>query len=67
MGVVVRIRFKGVVDVEIQDSTPDWSPNNQPVAPKGAPTVLYVILDDVRFSALEPCETPNIKLNADTS
>jgi hypothetical protein len=40
----VRIRFKGVVDVDLQDSTPDWASNNQPVAPEGAPTVLYVIL-----------------------
>ena len=55
------------MDVEIQDSTPDWAPNNQPVAREAAPTVLYVILDDVRFSALEPCETPNTKRNADTS
>ena len=55
------------MDVDLQDSTADWAPNNQPVAPEGAPTVLYVILDDVRFSALEPCETPNIERIADPS
>jgi arylsulfatase len=57
--------FKGVINVDIRDSVPDWSPYMQPVAPKGAPNVLYIVLDDVGFSAMEPwgglIETPNIK------
>jgi Sulfatase len=61
--------FKGTISIDIQDSTPDWAPYSQPVAPDGAPSVLYVVLDDVGFSALEPyggmIETPNIKRIAD--
>jgi arylsulfatase len=57
--------FKGTINIDIKDSTPDWTPYAQPKAPEGAPSVLYVILDDVGFSALEPyggaIETPNIK------
>ena len=57
--------FKGVVNIDIKDSTPDWEPYTQPIAPDGAPNVLYVVLDDVGFSAMEPygglIETPNIK------
>ncbi len=57
--------FKGVVNIDIKDSTPDWEPYTQPIAPEGAPNVLYVVLDDVGFSAMEPfgglIETPNIK------
>src|SRR6516162_10602651 len=57
--------FKGVVNVDIKDSTPDWGPYTQPMAPEGAPNVLYVVLDDVGFSAIEPfgglIETPNVK------
>lgn len=57
--------FKGVVNIDIRDSTPDWEPYTQPIAPEGAPNVLYVVLDDVGFSAIEPygglIETPNIK------
>ena len=34
--------FKGTISNDIQDSTQDW-----------APSVLYVVLDDVGFSALE--------------
>ena len=57
--------FKGVVNIDIKDSVPDWEPYTQPTAPEGAPNVVYVVLDDVGFSAMEPygglIETPNIK------
>jgi arylsulfatase len=56
--------FKGVVNVDIKDSVPDWGPYTQPIAPEGSPNVLYIVLDDVGFSAMEPLggriETPNI-------
>jgi arylsulfatase A-like enzyme len=56
--------FKGIVNIDIKDSVPDWTPYTQPIAPEGAPNVLYVVLDDVGFSAMEPygglIETPNI-------
>src|SRR6201996_1160290 len=57
-------RFKGIVNVDIRDSVPDWSPFEAPVAPDGAPNVVYIVLDDVGFSALSsyggPIDTPNI-------
>jgi arylsulfatase A-like enzyme len=56
--------FKGIVNIDIKDSVPDWEPYTQPIAPEGAPNFLYVVLDDVGFSAMEPfgglIETPNI-------
>jgi arylsulfatase len=56
--------FKGVINIDIRDSVPDWEPYTQPLAPEGAPNVLYIVLDDVGFSAMEPfgglIETPNI-------
>jgi arylsulfatase len=56
--------FKGVINIDIRDSVPDWEPYTQPIAPDGAPNVLYIVLDDVGFSAMEPfggmIETPNI-------
>jgi arylsulfatase len=62
-------QFNGVVNIDIRDSIPDWGPYTQPIAPPGAPNVLYVVLDDVGFSAMEPygglIETPNIKRIAD--
>ncbi len=61
--------FKGTINIDIKDSTPDWEPFKQPMAPEGAPNILYVILDDVGFSAMESfgglIETPNIKRIAD--
>src|SRR3954453_4090308 len=61
--------FKGVVNLEITQSVPDWGPYAQPVAPEGSPNVLYIVLDDVGFSAMEPfgglIETPNINRIAD--
>src|SRR5436853_85402 len=56
--------FEGVVNVDIRDSKPDWEPFEPPKAPDGAPSVVYIVLDDVGFSALGcyggPVETPNI-------
>jgi arylsulfatase len=56
--------FKGKVNVDIRDSVPDWSPFEPPRAPDGAASVVYIVLDDVGFSALNcyggPIETPNI-------
>ena len=56
--------FKGTINLDSRDSVPDWEPFMQPVAPEGAPSVLYIVLDDVGFSAMEPwgglIETPNI-------
>jgi arylsulfatase len=61
--------FKGTIDVDITHSTPDWGPYAQPVAPDGAPNILYMVLDDVGFSAMEPfgglIRTPNINRIAD--
>jgi arylsulfatase A-like enzyme len=56
--------FKGTINVDIRDSEPDWSPFEPPKAPDGAPNVVYIVLDDVGFSAMAPyggpIETPNI-------
>ena len=63
------IPFRGSVNIDIKDSVPDWEPYRQPMAPEGAPSILYIVLDDVGFSALEPyggtIEVPNIKRIAD--
>ena len=56
--------FRGTINVDIRDSVPDWTPFEPPKAPDGAPSVLYIVLDDVGFSAIGcyggPVETPNI-------
>ena len=56
--------FSGVVNVDIRDSVPDWSPFEPPKAPEDAPNVVYIVLDDVGFSAMGsyggPVQTPNI-------
>ncbi len=57
-------RFKGTINADIRDSVPDWAPFQPPAAPAGAPNVVYIVLDDVGFSALDcyggPIATPNI-------
>ena len=56
--------FKGTINIDIRDSVPDWTPFEPPKAPGGAPSVVYIVLDDVGFSAMGcyggPIETPNI-------
>ena len=57
-------QFGGIVNIDIRDSEPDWEPYEPPRAPDRAPNVLFVVLDDVGFSAMSsyggPIETPNI-------
>ena len=57
-------QFKGTINVDIRDSAPDWTPFAPPKAPDGAPNVVYIVLDDVGFSAMSsyggPIETPNV-------
>ena len=50
--------FKGVIDVDIRKSTPDWEPYEQPKAPAGAPNVLFIVWDDTGFGALSPFGGP---------
>jgi arylsulfatase A-like enzyme len=56
--------FRGVINVDIRDSTPDWAPFEPPRAPDGALNVVHILLDTVRFSAVScyggPIPTPNI-------
>ena len=58
------VQFKGSVNADIRDSVEDWEPFAPPQAPGGAPNVVYVVLDDVGFSAMTcyggPIDTPNI-------
>jgi arylsulfatase len=53
-----------MINVDIRDSVPDWAPFEPPKAPEGAPSVVYIVLDDVGFAALGcyggPIETPNV-------
>src|SRR6476469_6545938 len=60
----VNKQFKGTIDIDIRDSVPDWAPFEPPKAPDGAPSVVYIVLDDVGFSAMScyggPIKTPNI-------
>jgi arylsulfatase len=60
--------FRGAINLRAMESTPDFP---RPVqAPKGAPNVLLVLLDDVGFGAAStfggPCQTPTLQKLADT-
>jgi arylsulfatase A-like enzyme len=61
---MAKREFRGVVNIDIRDSVPDWAPFEPPKAPEGAPNVVYIVLDDVGYSAMScyggPISTPNI-------
>ncbi len=61
--------FKGVVNVDIRDSVPDWEPFLQPRALEGAPNVLMIVWDDIGYGAMDvfggPIETPAMRRLAD--
>ena len=59
--------FRGTINLRAKESKPDFP---QPIqAPKGAPNVLIVLLDDVGFGAAStfggPCHTPTLQRLAD--
>ena len=46
--------FKGVIKLDVRDSTPDWAPYELTRAPKGAPNILVVLYDDTGLAAWSP-------------
>ncbi|MGZ4945774.1 MAG: arylsulfatase [Halobacteriota archaeon] len=58
-------QWRGKLAVDIRDATPDWTPFVQPTAPENAPNVLFIIWDDVGYSAMDvfggPIETPTMR------
>jgi len=46
--------FKGKIELDVRDSTPDWGPYKPPQAPEGAPNVLFVLYDDTGLAAWSP-------------
>jgi arylsulfatase len=61
---MAKREFRGIVNIDIRDSVPDWAPFEPPKAPQGRPNVVYIVLDDVGYSAMScyggPIATPNI-------
>src|SRR5262249_55554191 len=61
--------FKGSINLDIRNSTPDWEPYTEPQAPKDAPNVLFVVWDDTGFGTWDIYgglgEMPNLKRIAD--
>ncbi|MGI9641833.1 MAG: arylsulfatase [Acidimicrobiia bacterium] len=51
-------RFNGTINEDIRDSAPDWGPYEQPKPQAGSPNVIYIVWDDVGFSALSPFGGP---------
>jgi arylsulfatase len=52
--VTVPAGFKGVIELDIRDSKPDWAPYLPPRAPKDAPNVLFILYDDTGLAAWSP-------------
>ena len=47
-------KFKGVIKLDVRDSVADWGPYTPTRAPKGAPSVLFVLYDDTGLAAWSP-------------
>ncbi|GAY16982.1 arylsulfatase [Mycobacterium sp. shizuoka-1] len=46
--------FKGVINLDIRDSVPDWGPYALTRPPEGAPNILIVLYDDTGLAAWSP-------------
>jgi len=40
---MAKKQFKGVIKLDVRDSTPDWEPYTPTKAPAGAPNILFVL------------------------
>src|SRR5438067_8190286 len=62
--------FKGVINLDVRDSVPDWEPYTSPRAPEGAPNVLFVLYDDTGLASWSPfggrINMPTLQKIADT-
>ena len=47
-------QFKGVIDLDIRKSTPDWEPFTPTRAPEGAPNILFILYDDTGLAMWSP-------------
>ena len=43
--------FKGKIELDVRDSTPDWAPFTPKRAPDGAPNILIILYDDTGLAA----------------
>jgi arylsulfatase len=61
--------WKGMINIDVRDSKPDWEPYTAPKAPDGAPNVLIVLYDDTGLAAWSPfggrIEMPTMQRLAD--
>lgn len=46
--------FKGVVKLDVRESTPDWKPFIRKKAPEGSPNILFILYDDTGLAAWSP-------------
>ncbi len=46
--------FKGVIKLDVRDSTPDWTPYLPPKAPEDKPNVLFILFDDTGMATWSP-------------
>jgi len=53
-GTGINDGFGGKIDLDVRDSTPDWTPFQLRHAPEGAPNVLVVLYDDTGLAAWSP-------------
>ncbi|MGH7585414.1 MAG: sulfatase-like hydrolase/transferase [Gemmatimonadales bacterium] len=66
---MARQPFKGVIKLDVRDSTPDWEPFTPARAPEGSPNILLITFDDTGLAAWSPfggrIEMPTLQKLAD--
>ena len=53
-GTGINEGFDGKIELDVRNSTPDWTPFELKRAPEGAPNVLVVLYDDTGMAAWSP-------------
>jgi arylsulfatase len=46
--------FKGVMKLDVRESTPDWEPFIRKKAPEGSPNILFILYDDTGLATWSP-------------
>jgi arylsulfatase A-like enzyme len=51
---MAKIPFRGVIKLDVRESTPDWEPYKYARPREGAPNILFVLYDDTGLAAWSP-------------
>jgi len=54
LSTATKSHFKGIIKLDVRESTPDWEPYIPKRAPEGSPNILFILYDDTGLATWSP-------------